>query len=171
MRRGRWPDCNALVAGTGKQSDAGEDSGGSDQVPGPVVKVQVNAVAYLIQPDDLVLDGAVVEMKAACAEQQTGPPEPWPPRAPPVQVGQQEQPADRGKPAERMEQRVGDQPAAVVDLSSKWCQCGNWWKTLSSTKAANPSPESNPERPFSPAVADPLAAADRDVHPDTLRIL
>jgi hypothetical protein len=81
--------------------DGGHEHAGADEV---------DPVADLVQAEQLVLHGPVVELEESGPDQPARDEPPRPERPLPAQVGHQEQARDRGEPAERVEQPVRDEP-------------------------------------------------------------
>jgi hypothetical protein len=73
-----------------------------------------------VDAEHLVLHGAVVQLERARAEEDAAPPALLPERLPSAEIGDEEQSADRGQPAERMEEPVGHEAevrrAEVVEV-------------------------------------------------------
>src|SRR5690606_12187776 len=87
----------------------GQQEADGDDIPREVVGERVGHVPDLVDAPDLVLDGAVIQLERTRAQQYPAPPAGLPERSTSPEVGEKEESADGGRPAQRVEQPVGDE--------------------------------------------------------------
>jgi hypothetical protein len=109
------------LAGAAEEEGAGEDGGGGDGEEGEVVgEVVGNAFADLVEAEELVLDGAVVEVEGARPEEDAGEGDAGPVLGGSAAFDQLDEADDQDDGAEEVEQAVGDEAGrwgrAVVEV-------------------------------------------------------
>ena len=93
-----------------QQDRSGEDHRSRAQVPQQVIRQQRNVVPDLMQLHELVLDGAVVELKRSGSQQDGSRPPCGQQDGPAPKISEKEQSGHHGKPSESVEKPIREEP-------------------------------------------------------------